>query len=129
MNSMTYSKNMSKTTQMKLTEMIEMINEMFKLIREIDEVGSQLNSVKSELRKNEFDLKCLKSEMEFSSEYEDFREGLKVKEIPPKILEHTKPQSEEICMLKEKRDDLEHELYILKLQFEYTKEVIDDKKQ
>lgn len=105
-----------------------MINEMFNLIQEIETVGNNLNSVKSELRNKEFELKILKSEMEFSEEYSKFREGLKVKEVPPKILEATIDESKEICQLKEQRDNLEHELYVLKLKFQYMKEVIDSKK-
>lgn len=103
-----------------------MINEMIKLIKEIDVVGSELNSVKAELRVKEFELKTKKLELEFDPE---FTEGLKVKEIAPKVHEATLDESREICELKEKRDELEHKLTVLKLQFQYTKEVIDSQKQ
>lgn len=103
-----------------------MINELLNLIKEIDITGSELNTIKSELRIKEFELKTKKLELEFSPE---FTEGLKVKEIAPKVHEATLEESREICELKQKRDDKEHELMILKLQFQYTKEVIDSQKQ
>lgn len=108
--------------------MIRMIETLLKLIKEIDETGTQLNNVKAELRQKDFDLKVKKTAMEFSEEYDEFREGLKVKEIAPKILDATIQECEEIITLKQKRDELEHKLTVLKLQFQYTKEVIDSQK-
>lgn len=104
------------------------LEEMMEFIEQIESVGFELNEIKDELRQKEFDLKVLRSEMEFSEKYEDFREGLKVKEIPPKILDATIEQAQVLCRLKARRDELEHELYVLKLKFQYIKEVLDSKK-
>lgn len=107
--------------------MITQTFEMFEIIKDIDSKGSELNSIKAELRERELELKIKKSKMEFSKDYTDFREGLKVKEIGPKILEETIEDCQVINQLKERRDELEHELYVLKLQFQYIVEVIDSK--
>ena len=104
------------------------VNDMIKELETINDLGNELNSVKAELREKDFNLKVKKSAMEFSENYADFREGLKVKEIAPKILEATIDDAEEICRLKEKKDALEHELYVAKLRFQILKEIIDDNK-
>lgn len=105
-----------------------MIEELLEIINEIDTVGSELNEVKSELREKELYLKFHKSELEFSSTFADKREGLKVKEIPHMILEETVEDTQECITLKARRDDLEHKLNVLKLQFEYVREVIKSQK-
>lgn len=104
------------------------LEQLMKIVDEIEEVGSKLNTVKSELRQKDFDLKVRKSALEFSPDFADFREGLKVKEIPPKILEETEEECREIITLKEERDNLEHKLTVLKLKFQCLKEVIDSEK-
>ena len=109
--------------------MIKMIETLLNLIKEIDTVGSELNGVKSELRERDLELKIKKSELEFSEKYADKREGLKVKEIPNTVLNETIEETQICNQLKAKRDGLEDELYVLKLQFQYTKEVIDSQKQ
>ncbi len=102
------------------------LDTLLQLIEEIDITGIELNKIKSELRNKEFDLKTRKLNLEFDPE---FTEGLKVKEIPHKIHNELLKESKEICDLKAKRDDLEHELGILKLRFQHLKEVIDSQKQ
>lgn len=104
------------------------LEQLMKIVDEIEEVGNQLNSVKAELRTKDFDLKVKKSELEFSPDFADFREGLKVKEIPPKILEETEDECRKLLALKEERDELEHKLTVLKLKFNCIKEVIDSEK-
>lgn len=110
--------------------MIKMNNleKMINIVDEIEKIGKQLNSVKAELRTKDFDLKVKKSALEFSPDFADFREGLKVKEIAPKILEETEVECREIITLKEERDELEHKLTVLKLKFNCVKEVIDSQK-
>lgn len=107
--------------------MMEMNNldTLLQLIEEIDITGSELNIIKAELRNKEFDLKTRKLNLEFDPE---FTKGLKVKEIPCKIHNELLEESKEIRDLKQKRDELEHEVGILKLQFQHLKEVIDSQK-
>lgn len=102
------------------------LNLLKELIENIDITGKELNSVKAELRNKEFDLKTRKLNLEFDPE---FTKGLKVKEIPHKIHNELLKESQEICELKAKRDELDHELGILKLRFQHLKEVIDSQKQ
>ena len=99
-----------------------MIEQLLNLIKEYDVIGNELNSVKAELRVKEFDLKTRKLELEFD---EKFTEGLKVKEVAPKIHEATLSESKELCELKALRDILEHKFKTLKLQIDYTKKDIE----
>lgn len=113
----------------RVIEMNENIETLIGIVEKIESAGEELVSLKAEIREKEFDLKVKRSAMEFAEEYADFREGLKVKEIPPKILEATIEPAQELCRLKQERDELEHELYVLKLRFQLIKEIIDDSKQ
>ena len=106
-----------------------MLDQLMKLIKQYDEVGTQLNEVLKELREKEFQLKNKKLKLEFSKEFEHLRDGLKVKEIPYMINNQIQEESQLICDLKAKRDDLTLELECTKLQIEYTKEVINSTKQ
>ena len=103
-----------------------MLNELNNLINKYEENGVELNNVCSELRDAELNLKTRKLQLEFDPVFTD---GLKVKEIPPKVHEETLEEQKEINQLKEKRDELELEHKVLRLKIEYTKEVIDSEKQ
>ncbi len=102
-----------------------MINELINLINQYEKIGEELNKVNADLRVTELELKTRKYELEFDPEY---TKGLKVKEVAPKIHKDTLKDTEEICELKQKRDELELQFKIISLKIQYTKEVLESQK-
>ena len=107
---------------------MNMLETLSNMIIEIEKVGNDLNKVKSDLRNKEFELKTLKLNIEFGDEFEEERDGLKVKEIPKLINDLTLKECQEIIDLKEKRDELDLQLTLLKMRFQVTQEVFEAQK-
>lgn len=99
------------------------LNELNNIITQLDKKGKELNTIKATIREKEFQIKTNKLNLEFDKE---FTEGLKVKEIPHKIHNYLLDDLDGLCLLKEQRDNLEHEYLILKLKINYLERVIDN---